>query len=321
MAMTAKALRGTRAALIGSWLPLVLGVAETATGQEAPGRPQRPPRIAPPPHSTGQAPEEPTLLSVEFPGGTIKDYIEVLAKAAPDLNVVIRPETAEIPMPPVSLKGVAHGTALQLIPALAESGGEIKVQPVLGPSGSGSEVYVIGTQPPQAPGTPVMNVTYGGTPGMPGRAMRTVGPTGLGGALPAVPGVRPPKSVRVFSLRSLTSGSDALKPETVLTAIDTALGLQRADDEGEPASIKLHAESGLLVVHGAPEQIDVVEQVLTTMERDIRSQATAQQQALQNENMNLKHNVERLEKKVAELEATLKNNTELDLKKLGTEKK
>jgi len=256
---------------------------------------------------------------VEFPGGTIKDYIDVLSKAAPDLNVVIRPETADVPMPPVSLKGVAHGTALQLIPALAESGGEIKVQPVLGPSGSGSEVFVIGIQPPQAPGTPMMQVMHG-TPGLPGRAMRTVGPAGLGGALPAVPGVRPPKSVRVFSLRSLTSGSDALKPETVLTAIDTALGLQRADDEGEPAAIKLHAESGLLVVHGVPEQIDAVEQVLTTMERDIRSQTTAQQQALQNENMNLKNNVERLEKKVAELEATLKN-TELDLKKLGTEKK
>ena len=72
--MTAKALRGTRAALIGSWLPLALGVAGTATGQEAPGRPLRPPRIAPPPaQAPAEAPAEATTLSVEFPGGTIKD--------------------------------------------------------------------------------------------------------------------------------------------------------------------------------------------------------------------------------------------------------
>jgi hypothetical protein len=122
-------------------------------------------------------------------------------------------------------------------------------------------------------------------------------------ATQAVPGVRPPKSVRVFSLRSLTSGSDALKPETVLTAIDTALGLQRADGEGEPASIKLHAESGLLVVHGDPAQIDAVEQVLSAMEKDSRQQASALEATLQAENRKLKEMVDALTAKLTELEA------------------
>jgi hypothetical protein len=308
--MTAKALRGTRAALIGSWLPLVLGVAGTAPGQETPAGPRRTPRISPPSaQALPEAPAEATTLSVEFPGGTIKDYIEVLAKAAPDLNVVIRPETADIPMPPVSLKGVAHSTALQLIPALAERGDEIAVTPVLRPGAGGSEVFVIGIQPPRPQGLPMMQPAVTMQPGVP-RGVRNSTPP------PSFPG-QTAKSVRVFSLRSLTSGSDALKPETVLTAIDTALGLQRADGEGEPASIKLHAESGLLVVHGDSVQIDAVEQVLTTMEQDRRTQTAAQQEALQTENRKLREMVSSLQAKLAELEAR-QAKMELDL---GIEKK
>jgi hypothetical protein len=290
MVMATNTARGA-AALLGTWLPLALGIA-TASGQVAPGEARS--------GGAGLAPSEASTLSVEFQGGTIMEYIAVLSKAAPDLNVVIRPETKEIPMPPVSLKGVAHGTALQLIPALADSGDEIAVMPVQSP-GSGSEVFVIGVKPsrPQGvmPGAVMMHATPAGR--TVGRGLPFAGPSG--------------KSVRVFSLRALTSGADALKPETVLTAIDTALGLQGAE---EAASIKLHPESGLLVVRGDPTQIDAVEQVLTTMERDFREdfrqQVSAREQALQNENMNLKHAVDALKAKVAELEARLAK-TELDL--------
>lgn len=286
--MTANTRHGTRAVLLGTWLPLALGVAGTALGQETP------PRRLPPIPSAGALAEASTL-SVEFQGGTIEEYVLVLSKAAPNLNVVIRPETKEIPMPPVSLKGVGYGTALQLIPALAASEEEIAVTPVLGSPGSGSEVFVIGVQ--AARGGAVGMANPGMPMGrMPSRPMRG-GPITLIDANAAAE-----KSVRVFSLRSLTSDQGGLKPETVLTAIDTALGLQGAK---EAASIKLHAESGLLVVYGAPAQIDVVEQVLTTMERDIRSKAAAEQQALQNENVNLKMTVESLKARLAELEVRL----------------
>jgi hypothetical protein len=235
--------------------------------------------------------EETPTLSVDFAGGSIQEYIKVLSRASPDLNVVIRPETMEIPMPPVSLKGVAHNTALQLIPALADSPSEITVTPV-GTPGEGSEVFVIGTQPPRWPA----NATTVGSPVVAGAGgpARMMHPT-----LQTAPG-RPPKLVRVFSLKLLTTGPDSLKPETVLTAIDTALGLQEA---GEPASLKLHSESGLLVVHGNPTQIDAVEQVLSAMERDRAKRGADQESALAGENKKLKEQVAALMARVAELEA------------------
>ena len=290
--MTTKARHGSRAALFGAWLPLVLGLSGTAPGQAPPGLPGRaPPQVA-------TSPPEASTLSVDFKGGTIAEYIDVLSKAAPDLNVVIRPETKEMSMPPVSLKGVVHGTALQLIPALADSGSEITVTPVRG--GAGSEVFVIGVQPqrfqgamPMGTSAPMMAPpppsTVRGTGGMPRRSSQ----------------VQSGKLVRVFSLKALTAGTDALKPETVLTAIDTALGLQKEDGGAEAASLKLHAESGLLVVHGDPAQIDAVEQVLSTMEKDLRSQEGSLQQALQAENKQLKDTIGALERKLSKLEEQL----------------
>lgn len=55
------------------------------------------------------------LISVDFPGGTITEYVNALAKAAGSLNVLISPEAADFSMPPVKLTKVSVSAAIDLV--------------------------------------------------------------------------------------------------------------------------------------------------------------------------------------------------------------
>jgi chromosome segregation ATPase len=54
-----------------------------------------------------------------------------------------------------------------------------------------------------------------------------------------------------------------LKPEDALTAIQTALELIQGADE--PAQIKFHQETGILICRGSPEQVESIQQVITQL--------------------------------------------------------
>ncbi|HLQ38680.1 MAG TPA: hypothetical protein VK348_12805, partial [Planctomycetota bacterium] len=53
------------------------------------------------------------------------------------------------------------------------------------------------------------------------------------------------------------------KPATILTAIESG-----AQGMIEPPVMRFHADSGLLFVHGEPERIELVRQVLGNIESD-----------------------------------------------------
>jgi len=55
------------------------------------------------------------LISVDFPGGTITEYIDALAKAAGSVNVLISTEAADLSMPPVKLTKVSVSAAIDLV--------------------------------------------------------------------------------------------------------------------------------------------------------------------------------------------------------------
>jgi hypothetical protein len=218
---------------------------------------------------------------------------------------VVRPDVKEIHMPPVSLKGVAYGTAIEIIPALVEEPG-IVINPV---AGTGAAVFVIGLQPgarnqggqqgfPQTGGIPSRPrvLRQPALPGVPGAPVSML--TG-GGGMGLSTGSE--KSVRVFSLKPLTSGQGSLKPETVLTAIDTALALSDPEAK-EKATMKLHSESGLLIINGFPDQLEAVTQVLSAMQRDRDSQYGAEYEKLKEENGKLRDELVALQKRVKDLE-------------------
>lgn len=62
------------------------------------------------------APAQPKdlIVSVEFEGGTIGEYVKAIKEAHPEANVVVTPEAALIPMPEVSIHGASLGAALQI---------------------------------------------------------------------------------------------------------------------------------------------------------------------------------------------------------------
>ncbi len=59
--------------------------------------------------------DEEELISVKFAGGTVADYVKALVKEAGTINVVVAPEAAEVPMPPVTLTKVTVSAAIDLV--------------------------------------------------------------------------------------------------------------------------------------------------------------------------------------------------------------
>lgn len=55
------------------------------------------------------------LISVDFPGGTVAEYVAALTKAAGSMNVLISPEAAEFSMPAVKLTKVTVSSAIDLV--------------------------------------------------------------------------------------------------------------------------------------------------------------------------------------------------------------
>jgi hypothetical protein len=81
-------------------------------------------------------------------------------------------------------------------------------------------------------------------------------------------------SIQVLSLKELTDPlpSDTqqsgvtVEPDVVLTAVRTAL----ESGNGDQAELKYHADSGLLIVRGAPDQLAAASSVLDRMQTDMR---------------------------------------------------
>jgi hypothetical protein len=91
-----------------------------------------------------------------------------------------------------------------------------------------------------------------------------------------------------------------VKVETVLTAIDAALGIQDPEQKDKPV-VKFHADSCLLIVRGMPEQIRAVEQVLGEISRPLRLQAQAQPGNINAKLKQLQDEIDKLKAELAEI--------------------
>lgn len=182
-----------------------------------------------------QPTENEGIVTIDFPGGTLAQLVDALRPFASRLNILIPPEAKQVELPGIQLRQVDPMTALKAIETLVDDRGD----------------YVLDVQRLGGERHDVLTVRV--------RERRTR--------------QEPPAQVRVFSLRWLTTAlpteksadSAVLSPDTILTAIDTGLGMVG----GSKPVLRYHADSGLLFVQGGPQHVDVVQQVLVSLQEDL----------------------------------------------------
>ena len=176
-------------------------------------------------------------IDLKFPGGSVAEYIEAIRRAAEYLNVVVMPEVAQVRMQPVELKRVDPTAAVRLLHGLRQERPE---------------------------GAIVLTVDA-----IPGELFRSTVYT-----VSAVPEVRGRKRTATdsefWSLQEiLEAETPPGNPEDVLTAVETALDM--FEEVGKPAEVRFHRETGLLMLHAHPDQIEAVDDVITALTAALRS--------------------------------------------------
>ncbi len=221
------------------------------------------------------------LLTVNFPGGTIGQYVEALRKASTggSANIVVSDRSSKVPISSINLKGVDIGVAVSAIPA-AYSGprGAWHIELVL-PAGS------------QYVGVDSTARTYSVD-------FETLSEFR-----------RDDLKVESFSLGRLLNPTGSAKPEAdprvVLTAIETGLHLLIAEGDPQP-DLKFHPDSSLLFVRGTGAEVDLVKSVISRMsEEAVRRMAITQRRtrAEQARNLQVKEATIRIQIKEMEFQA------------------
>ncbi|CAG1008315.1 hypothetical protein PHYC_03549 [Phycisphaerales bacterium] len=194
---------------------------------------------------------QPPLITIDFKGGTVAEYVAALRKSAGEepVNVVLSKEAADVPLSTISLRLVSLDNAVQAIsPAAGLANGEFLIQrikPMAPPNSNAAAVY---------------SVDYIRRE----RVVQTVSGRIFGDP-----------QIQVFSLKPLTEPSPedggptvTEHAETILTAIQTALDLDASTEAPRP-DVKFHRESGLLIVRAIPAQLRAVEGCLERMRDDV----------------------------------------------------
>lgn len=166
-------------------------------------------------------------LDLDFPGGTVGQYVDAVRAAQPAANIVVSPDAAEFPMPPVQLKGVSVEAAM----------GAIKQE--VGDSQSGKSWVGAEPIPTRGSAEQVFRVMAGSQPG---QSNQTV----------------------VISLAETlrANGPRALKIEDILSAIEAATNMT-----SPPPKIRFHAETSLLLFHGTADQVSTLERTVDALRR------------------------------------------------------
>jgi len=197
-------------------------------------------------------------ISVDFRGGTLADYVRALREAGPTVNIVAPESAARVKLPPIVLRETSIEAALRAATFVVEPGTALGINvsvgslPNVGPIGE--PVFSVAVQQNNATGP-------------------AVGPAGMAS----------PQAVRVFSLRGLVppagaaaDGVSYLEVKTILTAIDTGLGVAATQEQeqtgaSDKAVLRLHEDSGLLFVAGNIAQLRLVEEVLSNLSHEVRA--------------------------------------------------
>jgi hypothetical protein len=231
-----------------------------ALGQAGEGVPAR----GAPTAAVQPAPSQPEAarLNVDFPGGPVMAYVEMLRRQAPAgmANIVVSAAAARVPLAPIMLRDVTVATAVFAMRTAAGSAeGELHVNPF----------GVRHGEPIPARDT-LYQVDYYPRPEMQtARTARQESPT----------------QMHVLSLRPVLNagaGTVEVRAEPVLTAVQAAIELAPGS---EPAEVRFHAETALLMVRGSAAQLRAAEACVEEIANDLRARREAEEAALKPEMM------------------------------------
>ena len=210
------------------------------------------------------------LFDVDFNGGTVKNYIEAVKQASGGkLNAILDENVADLPVPEISLKHVSCNTAMSLLDnrEINKFGnpewGIIVVDKVR--SGNDADEYP----------------TYRVTVRLNNRNQYTENLV-----------------TQIFSVQAiLEMGMD---PDDLLSAVTIALDLQ---DKTQSTTVRFHEETGLLMVNGSPESVEVIAQLVNVMNDTTAFNFRSRLEDMENELEEARTYVERAEELEKENEA------------------
>lgn len=208
----------------------------------------------------GQAGRDGSLISVNFKGGTLAEFVAALRGASEStVNVALTGDVASLPIEPVLLRDVSVDSALRAVLASHMGVGEDS-------EGRQTIVQIDNFDAHGAVGSPVISVSRKG--------IGQVGPVAR-----SQPRQNPDRQfVEVYTIQPLVQGeAGKARAQVVLTAVQTALGLGQERNEPEP-QIKYHEDSGLLLVRGTGQQVSLVGQVVRRMISDQEQRAAIESQ-------------------------------------------
>ncbi len=207
---------------------------------------------------------EAARLNVDFPGGPVMAYVEMLRRQAPAgmANIVVSAAAARVTLAPIMLRDV---TVANAVFAMRTAAGSEEGQLQVNPSGFPR------SGPVQFDRDTLYEVDY-----------RWRVP-----AQDAAPQARQegPSQMHVLSLRPVLnagSGTLELRAEPVLTAVQAAIELAPGS---EPAEVRFHAETALLMVRGSAAQLRAAEACVEEIANDLRARRDAEEAALKPEMM------------------------------------
>lgn len=187
------------------------------------------------------------LIDIDFPGGTVAEYITaVRSVAAFPINIVASPEIAATRIGPIQLRSAVGSVVVGAIPTVqidASERGQITFQSIAN-SGIGADSYMLGfSQSPffqRVPSTSVQSERI--------------------------------DLVSTYPISSLTTapsndeGAKTIKQDDLTRAVEAVL---RLASSSEPATILVHAETGLLVVQGTSDQHRLTGEVLSQLRTEL----------------------------------------------------
>jgi hypothetical protein len=210
--------------------------AQNNTTSAAPNVRQKAAEPAPPPD---------VIPVVKFDGGTARELVDVLKTTIiPTPNIMVAEKTAQIKVPPFQLQNVSLADLFQALNALSE---DKTAQWQL--SGSAEPIWVLNETGASIPPSQRYGFPMSVDP-LTGQPLITSGPN--------------KQNCQVLPVgKYLTK----YKIEDITTAVKTAWGMM-GQESG--AQLKYHKDTDLLMVVGSPEQLSILNQVLSSLDTGMR---------------------------------------------------
>jgi hypothetical protein len=177
------------------------------------------------------------LITLEFAGGNVAQYIDAVRQASDNANIVVIGDVTPIQMPSVRLKNVDTWAAVNILNELPQQQKDLLVNIQASISSDESDqarVYTVSAM-----------TTRAGS---------------LGASVEST----------VISVADVLQGQ--MTADDLLTAVKIAVDVVGMADE--PADIKFHKETGLLIARGSADQVSAIHQVVEQLREQLqRSQS------------------------------------------------